>query len=280
MGSSFSLDKALRSHVASVQADSGGGPISIAVDPVIFSVLRGPNGLGPHLHFENVTFASKERGWWPEALDHHFSAEDVPTHPKTGDRVGLAALTPDPARVEAFSTGSILIDPVGRRSRSDPGRVVDGYAFAAMPQSYSGLYVHLVFGTKLREPSLSDANLRADLHAYMGGASKGLGCPTFLVGGVEDHVHIVASLSRTVAVADWVRELKKASTGWVQRHGVPRFGWQDGFGAFSFDREAIPDLVQYVANQAEHHRKVSFEEEDRRLLVEAGVEFDEKYLFV
>ncbi len=91
MGSSFSLDDALRSLVASVRAESGGGPISIAVDPVIYSVLKGPNGLGPRLHFENVTFASKERGWWPEALDRPMGDDDVPALAGAVRGAGFAA---------------------------------------------------------------------------------------------------------------------------------------------------------------------------------------------
>ena len=78
-----------------------------------------------------------------------------------------------------------------------------------MPQSLSAVYIHLVFSTKERRPLLRDKKMREALHAQLGGISKTLECPSLLVGGVEDHVHILARLGRTITQADWVKELKR-----------------------------------------------------------------------
>ena len=87
-----------------------------------------------------------------------------------------------------------------------------------MPQSLSAVYIHLVFSTKDRRPFLRDKSVRTALHAYLGGVSKSLDCPSLLVGGVEDHVHLLCRFGRTITQADWVKELKRVSNGWLKEH--------------------------------------------------------------
>jgi len=82
-----------------------------------------------------------------------------------------------------------------------------------MPQSLSAVYIHLVFSTKDRRPFLRDPALRAAFHSYLGGVSKKLDCPPLQVGGVEDHVHLLARFGRTVTQADWVKEMKRVTNG-------------------------------------------------------------------
>ena len=148
-----------------------------------------------------------------------------------------------------------------------------------MAHSYSALYVHIVFATKGRTALLSDIRVREEMYAYLGGTCRDLKCPTLIVGGVADHVHILANQSRSVALADVIRELKKASIMWMKDKGHMKFGWQDGYGAFSFGKDDLPRLVQYVGNQEEHHKKVSLDDEYRALLTEAGISFDDKFLW-
>src|SRR5437868_2087211 len=120
-----------------------------------------------------------------------------------------------------------------------------------MPQSYSALYVHAVFATKQRRPLLRDRAFREEVHAYLAGIAKGLGCPALAVGGIENHVHIILSMHRSVAVSDCIRELKKASNSWARDHqGAPReFGWQAGFGAFSVDRMGLAAAIAYASRK-------------------------------
>jgi putative transposase len=88
-----------------------------------------------------------------------------------------------------------------------------------MPQSLSAVYIHLVFSTKDRRPFLRDKSVRASLHSQLGGISKTLECPPLLVGGVEDHVHMLARLGRTITQADWVKEIKRVSNSWLKTQG-------------------------------------------------------------
>ena len=102
-----------------------------------------------------------------------------------------------------------------------------------MPQSLSAVYIHLVFSTKHRLPFLRDKTLREDLHSFLGGTSKTLECPPLIVGGVEDHVHLLARFGRTITQAEWVKELKRVSNLWLKEEGgVADFEWQAGYSDF------------------------------------------------
>lgn len=148
-----------------------------------------------------------------------------------------------------------------------------------MPQSYFSMYVHLVFGTKQRHPYLAERPLRTELHRYLGGTSKALGCSPVAVGGVEDHVHVLAELGRQVTVSAWVRELKKSSTEWTRLQGpaYSSFSWQVGYGCFTVGNAAVGAVAKYIETQEEHHRRLTFEEQYRALLAEHGIPHDERY---
>lgn len=150
-----------------------------------------------------------------------------------------------------------------------------------MPQSLAKIYLHLVFSTKDRAPSLSKRELRQETHAYLAGACRKLGSPSLIVGGVEDHVHILCYMSRTLAVADLVKEVKRESSKWIKtKDGVSSgFRWQGGYGAFSVSPSHVDKLRKYIANQEAHHRHESFQDEFLRLLRKYGVSYDEKYLW-
>ena len=150
-----------------------------------------------------------------------------------------------------------------------------------MPQSFSAVRVHLVFSTKHRLPVFQDIGLRDQLHAYLGEISNRLDCPIIRVGGVEDHVHLLACLGRKTSLADWVKELKRASNPWVRSHfpSHPQFEWQAGYGAFGVSQSQVETLIKYITNQTEHHRRASFQEEFRALLQRHGLEWDEEYVW-
>jgi REP element-mobilizing transposase RayT len=144
--------------------------------------------------------------------------------------------------------------------------------------TYTQILYHLVFGTKDRLPTLSDAR-REDLFMYMNGVIKNSHCRPVWVGGVRDHVHILSSLHSTVALADLMKSIKVATSAWIKEYSVfPNFaGWQEGYGAFTHSLHDEPDLIAYVKGQEVHHRKVTFEEEYRMLLLDHGIEIDERY---
>ena len=150
-----------------------------------------------------------------------------------------------------------------------------------MPQSLAAVYVHIVFSTKGRTPILSTPSLREEVHAFLGGISGTMGCPPLLVGGTEDHIHLLGRQSRTVCLADWVKELKTRSTAWIKTHdrALSDFAWQQGYGAFSVSQSGIEDVRRYIRTQEEHHKKTSFQDELRTLLTEHEIEWDERYIW-
>ena len=150
-----------------------------------------------------------------------------------------------------------------------------------MPQSHAQIYLHVVFSMKLRRPFLQNRELRLRMHSYMGGIINGSGCSSIRVGGVEDHVHCLTRFSRTISVADFIRDLKKDSSKWV-KDSEPRsqgFQWLTGYGAFSLSPSHVDGLVAYIENQEEHHRQETFQDELRRLMLKYGIEWDEQYVW-
>ncbi|MBS1707514.1 MAG: transposase [Armatimonadetes bacterium] len=144
-----------------------------------------------------------------------------------------------------------------------------------MASTYVQLHVHLVFATKGRTPWIAD-DWREEFHKYIGGTVNALGAQSIIVGGVADHVHCLVGLKATTPVADLVRELKKATNAWA-RQRQPAFSWQEGYGAFAVSHHERDKVVAYVANQADHHRKVSSADELRKLLEDNGIVYDERY---
>ncbi|MGV3662424.1 MAG: IS200/IS605 family transposase [Prosthecobacter sp.] len=150
-----------------------------------------------------------------------------------------------------------------------------------MPQSLARVLIHTVFSTKDRDAAFQDAAFRAEVHAYMGGCAKTLDCLPIQIGGTADHVHLLTTLSRTLAVAEFVKEVKRVSTNWIQKRGglFQQFHWQAGYGCFSVSESKIAAVARYIETQEEHHRKISFQEEYRELLRRHGQAWDEEYVW-
>ncbi|MFO0811677.1 MAG: IS200/IS605 family transposase [Gemmatales bacterium] len=148
-----------------------------------------------------------------------------------------------------------------------------------MANTYSQLLFHIVFSTKNRRPVLH-ADRRDELFKYIWGIHKNHQCHLYRIGGVEDHLHILTHLPTTLCIADFVREVKASSSRWISEQQIfAQFdGWQDGYAAFTASWREKDKLIDYIKNQEEHHRREAPMEELRRLLKEAGIEFDEKYL--
>ena len=150
-----------------------------------------------------------------------------------------------------------------------------------MSQSLAQIYVHIIFSTKGRRPLLQNDSLRAEVHRYLGGVCRNLESRAIAIGGVAHHVHILCRLSRTKTVAVLVRELKRESSKWIKSKepALSNFHWQDGYGAFSISPSHLAALQRYIANQAKHHQRESFQSEFRRILEKYGVEYDERYVW-
>jgi REP element-mobilizing transposase RayT len=150
-----------------------------------------------------------------------------------------------------------------------------------VPQSLAKILLHVVFSTKERRPQLRDRAFREEMHRYIGGILNGLDCPPIIVGGVEDHVHVLCILSRTAGPADMVKEVKRSSSLWIKKRGpeFADFAWQAGYGIFSIGYSQLEEVRRYIANQEQHHRKLTFPDEFRRLLNRYDVAFDEAYVW-
>jgi len=149
-----------------------------------------------------------------------------------------------------------------------------------MPQSLSRILIHLAFSAKNRTRVLTPA-IQAELHPYLAGTLDHIDCPSLQVGGVEDHVHLFFGLSRTRAMAGVVETVKTSSSKWIKSKGAEfaDFHWQSGYGAFSVSQSDADTVVTYIRNQAQHHRKMTFQDEYRRLLERYKVAFDERYVW-
>ncbi len=149
-----------------------------------------------------------------------------------------------------------------------------------MSQSLARNLIYLIFSTKHRERVLNDT-IRPSFHGYVVTVLNNLRSPVLAVNSERDHVHVLFVLHRTLPLSKVVEDLKRSSSKWLkgQSQELVRFSWQAGYGAFSVSESNVPVVKEYVANQAEHHRTVSFEEELRGFLRKHGVEFDERYLW-
>ena len=146
-----------------------------------------------------------------------------------------------------------------------------------MGSTFFSLHYHLIFSTKERFP-LIHTEWRPQLHAYVGGIIRGMNGVAEIVGGVADHIHILASLRPVHCIANVMRELKKESTNWVKDNFDSRFGWQEGYAAFSVSPSRTEAVRRYIAEQEKHHARKSFIDELKEYLEQAGIEYDERYL--
>jgi REP element-mobilizing transposase RayT len=144
--------------------------------------------------------------------------------------------------------------------------------------SYTNLLYHLVYATKERAPFITD-DLRPRLHEYLGGTVRGLGGVALEINGVADHVHLLVKLPATIALSDFLRELKANSSGWAKKQTSGRFAWQSRYGAFTVSESQVERVRHYISHQAEHHRRVNFEEEFIAMLRAHRINFKEGYLW-
>ena len=148
-----------------------------------------------------------------------------------------------------------------------------------MADTFTNLLYHLVFSTKDRRPLITD-DFRERLYEYMGGIIRGEGGCLLEIGGVPDHVHILARFKSDRSVAEMLKLIKGNSSKWLneQPGRSERFQWQPGYGAFSVSESRAPAVRTYIQRQPEHHARVSLRDELASLLEKNGIEFEERYL--
>jgi REP element-mobilizing transposase RayT len=149
-----------------------------------------------------------------------------------------------------------------------------------MGQSLVKNYVHIVFSTKHRQPLIKEF-IEDELYSYLGGICKALECTPIKIGGYYDHVHILCMLSKKITLMKLLEEVKSHSSKWIKTkdESLKNFYWQDGYGAFSVNPKEVDVVINYIATQKEHHGKITFQDEYRKILKKYQVEYDERYVW-
>lgn len=146
--------------------------------------------------------------------------------------------------------------------------------------TYSQIYIQIVFAVKNRQALISN-EWDVELYKYITGIVQNKGQKMLAVNEVADHIHILIGMKPTCCLSDLVREIKKASNAFIKEKKLTpcKFEWQEGYGAFSYSHSALDNVIKYVNNQKEHHKKKSFREEYKDFLIRFKIEHEDQYLF-
>jgi len=149
-----------------------------------------------------------------------------------------------------------------------------------MPNTYTQIHIQFVFAVKNRTAVIAKL-WKDELYKYMTGIIQNKGHKLLAINGVEDHIHILVGLRPNESISDLMREVKSNSSKWVKEKGYTqgKFEWQEGYGAFSYSKSQVSNVISYIENQEEHHRKQTFHEEYINILKKFDVEYDERYVF-
>lgn len=149
-----------------------------------------------------------------------------------------------------------------------------------MANTYTQIHLQCVFCPKYRMALISK-DWSERLHQYITGIVQNRGHKLLAINTMPDHLHMLFGFRTTESIADLMQAVKKDSSDWInqQKFTARVFHWQDGYGAFSYEKKRVPGLINYILNQEEHHKKISRREEYIELLKEFEVEFDERYIF-
>jgi len=149
-----------------------------------------------------------------------------------------------------------------------------------MANTYTQIHVHAVFGVQNRFSLIKDA-WKDELYKYITGIIKNNFHKPLIINGTEDHVHLLFGFRPAQSLSELMQDIKGSSSKWInQKNLVPgRFSWQEGYGAFSYSKSQLPEVINYIENQQKHHEKQSFKEEYRKILEKFEVDFKAQYIF-
>jgi len=149
-----------------------------------------------------------------------------------------------------------------------------------MSNTFTQIHLHFVFAVKNRD-SIINALWKDELYKYITGIIQNNNHKLICINGMADHVHILAGVRPTQSVSDLMQDIKGSSSKWINEKRLVKgkFEWQEGYGAFSYGKSQIKEVISYIENQEQHHRKRSFIEEYRDFLTAFEITFDERYIF-
>lgn len=149
-----------------------------------------------------------------------------------------------------------------------------------MPNTYTQIHLQIVFAVENRI-SMIDNSWKNELYRYITGIVQNYDHKLLTINGIPDHLHLLIGMRPTQALSDLMREIKRDSSTWIneKRFTKGKFQWQEGYGAFSYSRSHLPDVIKYIQNQELHHQKQSFIEEYKEFLDKFEIAYDERYIF-
>ena len=149
-----------------------------------------------------------------------------------------------------------------------------------MANTYTQIHIHTVFAVQNRI-SLINKEWQDRLFHYIVAIIQNHGHKVLSIGGMPDHVHVLFGFRPTQSLSELMQNVKRNSSEWINKEKLiaGRFSWQEGYGAFSYSRSQIPQVIKYIENQEEHHGKRTFLEEYKKILTDFGLEYDERYIF-
>ena len=149
-----------------------------------------------------------------------------------------------------------------------------------MPNTYTQIHIQFVFAVKYRK-ALLDKAWKEDLHRYITGIVQGHEHKMLQINSMPDHIHIFIGMRPTQSISELMKVVKGESTKWIkeQKDNLNSFAWQEGYGAFSYSKSQVNNVINYIKNQEEHHKKENFIDEYKKFLTFFGIEWDEKYIF-
>ena len=149
-----------------------------------------------------------------------------------------------------------------------------------MPGTFTQIYIQVVFAVKHKN-SLIHSSWEEELYKYLTGICQNKEQKMLAINGMPDHIHFLMGMKPTCCLSDFVREVKKASTNFIndKKFTKEKFHWQEGFGAFSYSHSSLNNVIKYIQNQKQHHQKQSFQEEYKEFLTKFNIEHKEEYLF-
>ena len=148
-----------------------------------------------------------------------------------------------------------------------------------MANTYTQIHLQLVFAVKFRA-AVIDSSWKEELYRYMTGIVQEQKHKMIIINGVTDHVHLLIGFKPHQSLSELMQDVKGSSSKWINERKLTRskFNWQEGYGAFSYSNSDLPNVIRYIQNQEEHHRKIVFKDEYRLYLKEFEIDFDEKYI--